>query len=181
MYFVLKFHCTIYLMIFFTLRRHNITSDIWSSFHLQFQNHTSPAGETTPISIAHAINLWMRAATSEPRKSVRFHDACNGPYCNRECPESVVLGAVYPYWGTSYQIVILVLIVGVAFVGVVVKVGLSVRDLVLSAKQKAFLKRICLRFVDESESAVSLNRKLNLPQKALGSPTNLQRTPVDSK
>lgn len=150
--------------------RHNITSEIWSNFHLQFQNHTSPAGETTPISIAHAIHLWMTAATSEPQKSVRFHDACDGPYCNSECPETVVLGAVYPYWGTSYQIAVLVLIVGVALVGVVVKVGLSVRDLVISAKQKSFLKKICLRFVDESESAVSSNRsKDDFPKQGCGS------------
>ena len=134
------------------LCRHNISSNIWDTFHLQHRNHTSSV-ETTPISMPHVVHLWMQAAKSYPRETIRFHDFCDGPYCNEKCPERVILGSVVPYWETHYQIIILMLVVGVAVVGVTVKVWLYLRDLIMSFKQKSFLKKICMRF-DESESAV---------------------------
>ena len=144
--------------------RHVISSEIWDSFHLQHLVQqqqqqqappTSATPTTTPISISQAIHMWMATLHSCSNQSIQFQDACDGPYCNSECPETVVLGEVQPYWAVPYQIIILVLTGGVALVGVAVKVGLSLRELFFEHKQKNFLKWI-VEFEDGSVSAVSL-------------------------
>ncbi len=96
----------------------------------------------------------MNSTRSDSTLVVQFQDACAGPYCNAKCPETIVLGEVHPYWSTLYQVVVLVVVVGVTLVGVVMKVVLSLRDIVTSLNQKHYLKVFLNRcFIFQSPEA----------------------------
>ena len=86
-----------------------------------------------------AIHTWLEKARLDASDVVQFSDSCKGPYCNEECPETVVLGDTGPYWTTLYQSIILAIVVGVVLLGVTVKISLSVKDKIVSWKQKKFL------------------------------------------
>lgn len=66
----------------------------------------------------------------------------------------MILGDIFSYWDTLYQVIILCVVMGMASVGVAVKVGLSVFDEVISIKQRQFLKWVYSGSDEKSESSV---------------------------
>ena len=98
--------------------------------------------------------MWLENARKSPQKVVKLQDVCDGPYCNLQCPEMVVLGEILPYWSIPYQWVILLVIVSITLVGMSTKVVLSVGDIYVSTKQNKFLIESSSNY-QESESAVS--------------------------
>lgn len=147
--------------------RHVISSEIWNTFQLEHLSHTSSssapngtANEVTPISLPQAIHLWMNLTRSDPTADVQFQDACDGPYCNPQCPEMVVLGEVSPHWSRLAQGVILTVVAVTAIVCAMLKVGLSLMDIVTSLNQKHYLKGFFARscMFQSFEASVSVKQ-----------------------
>lgn len=99
--------------------------------------------------------MWMEMSRADPRNVVQFQDACDGPYCNAECPEEIVLGEIRPYWSLGCQLVVLTLVVSVSIVGVVMKSWLTLKIYINTRNREKFLELSYSDFMDDSESSVS--------------------------
>lgn len=52
-----------------------------------------------------AVHHWLQARRNHT--TIHYEDACEGPHCNSNCPDQVILGRVSPYWGAVVQYVLL--------------------------------------------------------------------------
>ena len=116
---------------------------MWTKFHLQ-HCRKNPCQESSiePLSLSSAIHLWMEATKINPRSVVQFQDACQGAYCNSECPEEIVLGELSPYWPFSSQVLVIVMVVSISAVCIAVKVCIMVRNLVKHYRNSKYLHTI---------------------------------------
>ena len=126
----------------FPLYRHSIQSNVWNQFSLQHctRQPCDDKSSIQPITISMAIHNWMEATKIDPRKVVQYRDACQGAYCNSQCPEEVVLGALGPYWSLHYQIIVVVAVVGVSVACIAVKLWIMVRHLKTKRSYSKYLK-----------------------------------------
>ena len=100
-----------------------------------------------------AIRAWMEA--TQLGGCVKFQDRCDGPHCNSQCPETVVLGELSPYWNIHLQFIILGAILFVSLLCLMLKAGLSVYIKMVERQQNWFLKWNYWNKYEDSESVVS--------------------------
>ena len=131
--------------------RHSVSSGYWKSYHLHHLNSTTL--KTNDITIQMAIHAWIEA--SQLGGTVKFQDKCDGPRCNSQCPETVVLGELSPYWNVHFQFNILGVVVFVSLLCLMLKVGLSVYIKMIERQQNRFLKWNYYNKYEDSESVVS--------------------------
>ena len=86
---------------------------------------------------------------------MKFQDSCDGPRCNSQCPETVILGELSPYWNIHLQFIIMGVVLFVSVVCLLVKVGLSVYIRMVERQQNLFLKWNYCKQYEDSESVVS--------------------------
>lgn len=133
--------------------RHSISSGYWQDYHLQHINSTTL--KIDPITIQKAINLWLKASKSGG--TVKFQDSCNGPHCNSQCPETVVLGELSPYWNLHFRFIIMIVISFVSTLCLLLKVGLSVYIKMVERLQHQFLRWDYCKQCEDNESVVSVH------------------------
>ena len=131
--------------------RHTVSSDYWKTYHLHHLNSTTL--NTDHITIRAAIHAWMEATLSG--KCVKFQDRCDGPRCNSQCPETVILGELSPYWNIHLRFVILGVILFVSLLCLMLKAGLSMYIKMVEWQQNQFLKWNYWKKYEDSESGVS--------------------------
>ena len=131
--------------------RHTVSSDYWKSYHLHHLNSTTLG--TDHITIRTAIHDWMEATLEG--ECVKFQDRCDGPRCNSQCPETVILGELSPYWSIHLRFIILGVVLVLSFLCLMLKVGLSVYIKMVERQQNRFLKWNYWNKYEDSESVVS--------------------------
>ena len=131
--------------------RHTVSSDNWRTYHLRHLN--SSTLQIEEITIQMAIHEWMEAMPSGG--TVKFQDKCEGPRCNSQCPETVVLGELSPYWNSHLQFVVLWVVLFVSLLCFMIKVGLSIYSKMVERQQNQFLKWNYWNKYEDSKSVVS--------------------------
>ena len=150
--------CTIILFLIFVLCSHTIHSNVWTSFHLlHLQNNKSTT--ILPITISEAVHQWLVGARRDPRFFLQLQDYCQGAHCNPDCPEQVVLGGTSSHWPLWCQATILATVIAITFVGVVIKIWLSIWDCVNRRHRKLFLKMTRPYFISDSSSSVCMESR----------------------
>ena len=111
---------------------------------------------TDTITIRQAIHVWTEA--SKYGRTVKFQDICKGPHCNRECPETVVLGELSPYWNIHFRFILMGVVMFISMLCLLLKVGLSVYVKLVERLQNKFLQWDFCEQYEDSESVVSYYR-----------------------
>lgn len=90
------------------------------------------------LTISDAIYNWLQAARLGG--VVRYRDSCDGPHCNPNCPEKIILGVLTSYWNFDYQAVVLAAVVGVSGASVLVKLVLQLFSWYSEYRQTRYLR-----------------------------------------
>jgi len=79
-----------------------------------------------------------------------------GPYCNRECPETFLLGELtsnnWPFWG---KILVVSIVMGIGVLAVFMKVLFKIWLFVLERKQQSYLDSLSSDDEVDVESSLS--------------------------
>ena len=105
--------------------RHSIKSGRWK---------VSLAGG---ISIQEAVRQWYSNSSSLQTK---FRDSCDGPYCNKQCPESFATTELMSNsWSLGVKVVIAIFVLAIGIVCVILKCFFGTWLLWLEKKQNDYL------------------------------------------
>ena len=116
-------------MILYRNCRHTIKKDVWNTFNA----NRSDIGIYT---IKDAIGKWYQ----NQNKALKFHDSCQGPHCNNECPEMFILDELQSdNWLPGIKVLLVLVVIGVVIACVVVKVIFLLWLWKLEWKQQLYL------------------------------------------
>ncbi len=126
--------------------RHTVRSDVWNKFHLQHCTK-KPCNKSyiQPLTLSSAVHQWMETTRQNPTNVVQFQDACQGAYCNSECPEEIVLGELYPYWSDwsdRHQIGVIVLVLGISVISTILIFCVHIRNCVIRICNARYVRNI---------------------------------------
>lgn len=107
-----------------------------------------------------AVYEWL--SLIESNGTIRYLDRCEGPHCNQNCPEAVVLGELTPYWTAHSQYLIVFLILLLVTSSIVMKIILDFNFAKLKKLQKSVIEDFAVNPYKglDSETAGVSNCKL---------------------
>ena len=115
------------------------TDTLITHSNFEFSNPLEP-GKTwndvsvNGLSLKNAITQWYNNDTT-----FYYVDSCDGPICNPNCPDSVVLISSTDLWGTGVAVIIFILATMLTITCVVIKSMLYVCQIYILHKQKKFV------------------------------------------
>ena len=98
--------------------------------------------------------MWLEAQNNS--STIQYLDTCQGPHCNSDCPDQVILGRLSPYWSTSVQWIILAVTATVTIVCVATKLVQLLNYKHMKMIQRKVVEECAVQPCGEMESAVSL-------------------------
>ena len=111
--------------------RHKVTQNIWNKFALTCEDGIGVCSST----MSDAVYEWLSS-----NDTIRYIDQCQGPHCNQNCPETIILGELSTYWKTHAQMLVMSLVLLLVGSSIVMKVILDINFARITKLQKSVIE-----------------------------------------